>query len=92
MKSNVTEKMSGVEVGIDEALRIGKVMRDALLAEWEGLEKLDVEQMAMALTRHFDVLELLGEIDLLLRARVLPLQVAHHKATLLSRPPGDKLQ
>jgi hypothetical protein len=93
MKS-VTDKMDSVEVGngIDEAMRSGKAMRDVLLAEWEGLEKLSVEQQDSALARCFEVLELFSEIHALLLKRMHPLMLAHHKAKLLSRPPGDKLQ
>jgi hypothetical protein len=88
----VTKKRGSVEVGINEALRVGRMMRDGLLTEWGAIEALSVEQLDMALTRWFDVLALLSEIELLLGARMAPLQLAYHKATLLSRPPGDKLQ
>jgi hypothetical protein len=89
---SITEKMGRVEVGgsIDEALRFGKAMRDALLTDREAFEKLSVDQQERALTRAFDVFDLLREIDVLLHARLLPLQVAHRNATALSRLPGEK--
>jgi hypothetical protein len=89
---NVTEKMDSVEGGncIDEALRHGRAMRDALLTEREAFETLSVEQQERALFRAFDVFEVLGDIEMLLRARMLPRQVAHLKATALSRLPGEQ--